>query len=369
MTLTQQSNIEHIVTGGTIDSVWSPEKDTARPGTTSMAAEYFQFLARHGYPGVKSDILMLKDSRDITVEDKHTIARRVAESPVPRAIVTCGTYLMTEVGRRIQAYPSMRKNPFGKRVAMVASLTPLEGFNMSDGGFNLGMAQAVLETNFSRDCPVVGVVNGIVAPIDSLEKDLTTATFGSIDIDDSMLGYDHYTLIPAGGTIDFTFNGLDAVEPAATSFVPGYIRNRVRSKIEFDATPPILKDSRDLTAGELDIIVELVRKASTNFVLVTAGLIKIADLRAKLSEALASGSDQDHQKRVILTGSRYMLNSIDMSDAPYNLGYALGKLGTVEPGVHIALAGRIISPDEDPLPYVYTDNELAKILAQLETIR
>lgn len=366
MTLTQLSDIEHIATGGTIDSVWSPERDTARPGKTSMASEYFQFLAQHGYPGVRSDVLMLKDSRDITVEDKHIIAQRVAESPVPSAIVTCGTYLMTEVGRRIQSYPSMRKNPFGKRVAMVASLTPLEGFNMSDGGFNLGMAQAALETEFKQaGCSVVGVVNGIVAPIDALEKDLTTATFGSIDIDDAMLGYDHYTLIPAGGTIDFTFNGLDAVQPAPASFVPGYIRDHVRSKIGFEATPPILKDSRDLTADDIDIIVELVRKAPTNFVLITAGLIKMADIRKRLGDVLVAGDKNDRQKRVILTGSRYMLNSIDMSDAPYNLGYALGKLGTVDSGVHIAVAGRIIGSDEDPLPYIYTDSELAQILASL----
>lgn len=360
MTVDQTSNIQHIATGGTIDSIWSPERDTAVAAKSSLVTDYFQFLSQHGYPHINSKTLLLKDSRDITVEDRQLIAREVAESASPRTIVTCGTYLMTEVGRRIKAYPTMRDNAFKKRVAMVASLTPLRGFNMSDGGFNLGMAQAALELDLPEAHTVLGVVNGIIAPIDALEKDLTTATFGAIDLEDNLLGYDKYALIPAGGTIDFTFNGLDAVEPASSSFVPDYIRNQVRSKLEFNATPPILKDSRDLTGADLDIIAQLVCKAQTGHVIVTAGLIKMAELRDKIQNALASSGERNQQKRVIITGSRYMLSSIDMSDAPYNLGYAHGKLGAVKPGVHIALAGRII--DDDPLRYAYSDNELARIL-------
>lgn len=361
MVLGHPSNIEHIATGGTMDSIWSPEKDTAVPAQTSLAAEYLQFLGRHGYPDIQSDVLMLKDSRDITIEDKKLVARRVAESAVPKAIVTSGTYLMTEVGRRIQGHPTMRTNPFNKRVAMVASLTPLQGYSMSDAGFNLGMAQAALEN--LNGSSVVGVVNGIVAPIEVLEKDLTTATFESVDTSDSLLGYNHYTIIPAGGTMDFVFNGLDGVEPAATSFVPGYIRNQVRSTLEFDATPPILKDSRNLTEEDIDMVIDLVRGAPTEFVIITSGILRIAKLRDRLNKALLEGDDHDKQRRVVLTGARYMLNSLDRSDAPYNLGYAHGKLGTVAPGAHIALAGRMIEDTEDPLSYVYHDDELAKIAA------
>ena len=362
MILGQASGIEHLATGGTMDSIWSPEKDTAVPAQVSMAAEYFQFLARHGYPEIQSEVLMLKDSRDIEIEDKKLVARRVAESAVPRAIVTSGTYLMTDIGRRIQAHPTMRANHFDKGVAMVASLTPLEGFSMSDGGFGLGMAHAVLEDlDPKRSSAVVGVVNGVVAPIDVLEKDLTTATFESVDTSDSLLGYNRYTVIPAGGTIDFTFNGLDGVEPAETSFVPSYIRHRVRSSIEFDATPPILKDSRNLTSEDMDMVVELVRQAPSEFVLVTAGILRIAELRARLDQALANGDDHDRSRRVVLTGARYMLNSLTKSDAPYNLGYAHGKLGTIQPGAHIALAGRLIDDHEDPLSYVYTQRELEKV--------
>ncbi len=361
MLVNQPSGIEHIATGGTIESIWSPEEDTAVTAHTSKVADYLQFLSKHGYPDIPSEVLMLKDSRKITIDDKKLVARRVAESATRNAIVTSGTYLMTEIGRRIQSHPSMRKNIFNKKVAMVASLTPLEGFSMSDGGFNLGMAHAILEDD-SITAPVMGVVNGAVAPIDALEKDLTTATFESVDTSDSLLGYSRYTLIPAGGTIDFVFDGLDGVEPTATSFIPAYLRTKVRTTVDFDATPPILKDSRKLTDEDMDMVIDVVREAPTEFVIVTSGLLKMTDLRDRLKAGLQSGDNLD--RRVILTGARYMLNSLDRSDAPYNLGYAHGKLGLVDPGVHIAVTGRVLGENENPLNYCYTDQELETVLSQ-----
>lgn len=355
MVLGEVSQTEHIATGGTVDGVWSPEKDTVVMGHKSSVADHLQFLGRHGYPIIPSEVLMLKDSRDITSVDKNNIARRVAESATPMTIVSSGTYLMKEIGDRIRTHPNMRNNRFNKRVAMFASLTPMNGFSMSDGGFSLGMACAILEHK-GLVHPVVGVVNGMVAPINALEKDLTTATFENIDKSDSVLGYNRYTLVPAGGSIDFVFDGLDGVRPAATSSIPRYLRDQVRTVAEFDATPPILKDSRNLTDAEQDLVVDLVREAPTEFVLVTSGLLEIAALRKKLAAGLRKGDDRE--RRVIVTGSRYLLRSLDESDAPFNLGYAHGKMGIVEPGVHVTVAGRLLEEQQDPLEYCYTNREL-----------
>jgi hypothetical protein len=88
--------------------------------------------------------------------------------------------------------------------------------------------------------------------------------------------------------------------------------------------------------------------------------LRMHELRARLSEALANGDDHDRERRVVLTGARYMLRSLDKTDAPYNLGYAHGKLGAVRPGAHVALAGRLIDDNDDPLRYVYSPEELDK---------
>ncbi len=192
------------------------------------------------------------------------------------------------------------------------------------------MAHAVLENLNSKDSPsVVGVVNGIVASISVLEKDLTTATFESVDTSDSLLGYNRYTVIPAGGTIDFVFNGLDGVRACQTSFVPGYIRGQVRSTVEFNCLPPILKDSRNLTKDDIDIVVDLVREAPTGFVLVTMGILKMAELRKRLGDALSRGDDHDNSKRVILHWRTIHAQFTQRERRSHNLGYAHGKLGSL----------------------------------------
>ncbi len=355
MILGEPSGIEHIASGGTVESIWSPEEDTAVSPPISIVQLFYQFLTEHGYPHISSDVLMLKDSREITIGDKGEIAQRVAESAMQKTVVTSGTYLMAEIGKRIQNHPSMQQNRFLKKVAMVASLIPLRGFTMSDGGFNLGMAQAVLESPRVTE-PVVGVVNGAVAPIHKLEKDLTTATFENLDPSDNLLGYDSFTLVPAGGTIDFVFNGLDGVEPAPNSFIPSFLRHNVRTRTPFSAMPPILKDSRNLTNEDMDIVVDMIREAPTKHVLVTAGLIRIGELRDRVSQGLATGDDRD--RNVFITGSRYLLNSAEFSDAAYNLGYACGQLGLVHAGVHLSVTGRVVADHEDPLSYCYKDSEL-----------
>jgi hypothetical protein len=240
-------------------------------------------------------------------------------------------------------------------------MIPMKGMQMSDGGFSAGLAQAALENESITD-PVIGVVNGQVAPIETLEKDLTTATFEVVDSKDSLLGYESYTLIPGGGTIDFEFDGLDGVHPAQESLVPGYLRNNIRTFVDFDAMPPILKDSRLLTQEDIDMIVAYAQEAPTEHILVTAGLLRMAELRDNIKKGLAGKEHRD--KRVVITGARYMLGSLGRTDAPYNLGYAHGKLGTITPGTHVAITGRLLEAGQDPLEYCYTDEELATVTHQ-----
>lgn len=49
------------------------------------------------------------------------------------------------------------------------------------------------------------------------------------------------------------------------------------------------------------------------------------------------------------------------SDAPFNLGYALGKVGFVDPGVHVAVNGIVVPRNEDVLKVMYTPEEISRI--------
>lgn len=262
---------------------------------------------------------------------------------------------MPDIGRHISRHANRAHfDRFDKRIAITGALTPLDGFSMSDGGFNLGMSAAVLE-EASLEERILAVMNGTAVPADDLEKDLTTSTFTSYDLEGDQLRYDRFIVVPAGGSIDFELNSMDGVVPAAESAIQGYLRNKVKSVKEFDATPPILKDSRELTDEDIDTVVEMVKQSTDEHIIVTSGLIRMADLRRELKRGLDSKSDRD--RKVVLTGSRMMLRMAGHSDAPFALGYALGKVGFVEPGVHAAVAGRIVDPRANPVNYAYNMEE------------
>ena len=353
-------NIEHFATGGTIDSVWVPEKDTAQVADYSVTGEYLRFLGQYGFDLIPSTTLLLKDSREISVPMQDQMAASLAESSAKRLLVTSGTYLMPDIARSLSSHVMAQHFPsYGKRVVFTGSLTPIKGFEMSDGGFNLGMAVALLQQErIPGDPTILATMNGNAVPDTSLRKDLTTATFSGRTEADDVLGYRNLTLIPAGGTIDFEEDGLDGLQPAADSAIPTYLRDRVRLTKKVEAGAPILKDSRQLTTEDISTVVDMIRNSTDEYTLVTAGLIKIGDLRAKIQEAL-TGEDRD--RRIVLTGSRFKLRGSSMTDATFNLGYALGALGNVEPGAHIALAGRMIPDEENPLPYVYKPGEVEKV--------
>lgn len=364
MILGEQSNIELYATGGTLDMVWSPEEDELMSISDSNCVKYLAFLARLGYPGIDTEVLMQKDSRKIDDSDQLKIVNTVAEAAAQRVVVTTGTYAMDAIGKDIEEHPNMETNTTGMSVAMVSSIIPIKGFEMSDAPFNLGMAVAVLGHVDPKEVPVFGVASGIAAPIGTMRKSLHDATYRRRGSEINILGYEDYTLVPAGGTIDFESDGLDGVAPAKRSLIPGYIRDNVRSSVKFQATPPILKDSRLLTEGDMDTIVDLVRSAQSEFVIVTSGLLRIGELRGKLNDALSAGDDHDRSRRVVLTGSRHMLGTVGYSDATFNLGFAHGILGKVDPGAHVALTGRLIKDHENPLEYAYRPDELEKVKLQ-----
>jgi len=51
-------------------------------------------------------------------------------------------------------------------------------------------------------------------------------------------------------------------------------------------------------------------------------------------------------KAVIITGSVIPLKGYDMSDAPFNLGFAFATLQHMDSGVKLVLQGHVFSPDD-----------------------
>lgn len=346
--------IQHFATGGTIDSIWFPEQDTAKNTTYSVASKYFEWLEAKGFVHIDSQTLDLKDSREISLSDRKKYADIIVESSHNRIIVTVGTYLMPELAKTIHKHYSLQHHlNRDKHVVVTGSLIPMEDFMMSDGGFNLGMSCALLTTFKGKLPSISAVINGQALPADDLEKDLTNATFAKSE--DDFLGYDDYTLIAAGGSISFTPNDMDILIPMKESDIPNYIRNKVRTVKNPSFTPPLLKDSRDLNETDIRNIINMINNTVHKHIIVTCGLIRIKELRDAIEAGL---DDSSTDKQIVMTGSRLPLKMAGYTDATFNLGFAHGVLGALNPGVHIALAGRVYGQGDDPLIHTYSKKEL-----------
>jgi hypothetical protein len=344
-----------VVGGGTIDSHWDPSRDTAVPNIQSVIQEALERGPR--LSNIRSQTIVLKDSRDIGKEDRRRFTNCVAEVPAHRVIATCGTYLMTDLAKSIHRHPIYQYfEKFDKRVTVTGSIIPVKGFVMSDGLFNVGMCDATLQQDDLKPRLFI-VMNGSVFDVSDVEKDLSRAEFSSSDGDD-ILGFNKYLLIPAGGSIDFEPDGMDSWVPAQMSTIPFFLREKVRSTKEIEVTPPILKDSTLLTQGDKDLIVDMVRSSTRGHTLITSGIYRIHDLSDHLQSALTGN---DKERTIVCTGSRLSLEHCTFTDATYQLGYAIGRMGFEQPGVHTAINGKVLKPGESVISHVFTEAEIEQL--------
>ncbi len=124
--------IEVIITGGTIDSQWDGAKDTVVVRQESSLPEFFKSL--NLYNKISFTTVCMRDSREISNEDRNKIIEIIEENPVQKVIITHGTYTMPDTAKYLQTNLDFK----GKTIVLLGSFTPLKGFDMSDAGFNLG---------------------------------------------------------------------------------------------------------------------------------------------------------------------------------------------------------------------------------------
>jgi L-asparaginase len=131
------------MTGGTIDSVYDAVKMTINVSKQSFIPEYFEQLlsSLKPYAEIKFSELFMKDSRDLTPEDRKEILKAVEESEAAKIIVTHGTYTIPETARFLKENLENKD----KVVVLVGSMIPLKDFDFSDAPFNLGYAFAQVQ--------------------------------------------------------------------------------------------------------------------------------------------------------------------------------------------------------------------------------
>ena len=130
-------------------------------------------------------------------------------------------------------------------------------------------------------------------------------------------------VVTTGGTIDkIYFDRLSEFEVGEPQVGALLAQANVTFSWTIDAL--LRKDSLELTEPDRDAIVDAVRRADADRVLVTHG----TDTMLETAERLRAVSD----KTIVLTGSMQPATLRD-SDAVFNIGFALSVLRTAAPGV------------------------------------
>ena len=115
----------------------------------------------------------------------------------------------------------------------------------------------------------------------------------------------------------------------------GGVLERANVVVDYEVASILRKDSLDLTDEDRALIGERVAADSASKIVVTHG----TDTMIKTAKALEGIPG----KTIVLTGSMYPARFRD-SDAVFNLGCAVTAVQILNPGVYIAINGRIFDP-------------------------
>jgi len=133
-----ESSLHFIITGGTIDSHYDPDKCTVIPGRDSVIPEYLKNVVGLSSSKITFTEICMKDSRDLTQKDIGKIKTIIETSSSNRFLITHGTYTLSSTAKFLE----MNLDRKDVTVVLTGAMIPLTGFCPSDAGFNLGFALA-----------------------------------------------------------------------------------------------------------------------------------------------------------------------------------------------------------------------------------
>ncbi|MBN2206956.1 MAG: asparaginase [Candidatus Aminicenantes bacterium] len=144
------------------------------------------------------------------------------------------------------------------------------------------------------------------------------------------------TIFSIGGTIDKVyFDQLSEYQIGGPSIRD--IFGHLTLNFAYDIVSMIRKDSLDMTDEDRRAIVEAVRAAPSDRILITHG----TDTMVETAKTLKDVRD----KVIVLTGAMEPAG-FKTSDAVFNVGCAVAAVQILPPGVYIAINGGVYRPDE-----------------------
>ena len=143
-------------------------------------------------------------------------------------------------------------------------------------------------------------------------------------------------IITTGGTIDKIYfddkSDYQVGEPQISQ-----ILHAMHVAFDFEVMALMRKDSLHINDGDRSLIRAAIAASDTGHVLITHG----TDTMKETATALKGFEN----KTIVLTGALNPARFRD-SDAIFNIGCAVGAVQSLQPGVYIAMNGKVWDPDE-----------------------
>ena len=144
--------------------------------------------------------------------------------------------------------------------------------------------------------------------------------------------------IQTGGTIDKDYPkttkgyAFEISEPAVRR-----ILEKLNPDFEYEIISALKKDSLDITEDDRQKILDVCKKTKCDKIVITHGTDTMLETAKKLSPI--------KDKIIIITGAMRP-ERFSNSDAPINIGMAIGAVNILNNGIYIAMHGRVLRWDK-----------------------
>ena len=155
-----------LITGGTLDKV----HDTATEGLLfrkSRKSHIGELLRVGRSHAPRLDVILMKDSLDMSDEDREVILQAINKAPENHIVVTHGTGTMALTAKFLDGKTGH------KTVVLTGAMRPFS-LGKSDAGFNVGGGIIAAQT---LPAGVYGVMNGRIFTAQNLRKDIKRGRF------------------------------------------------------------------------------------------------------------------------------------------------------------------------------------------------
>ncbi len=152
-------------------------------------------------------------------------------------------------------------------------------------------------------------------------------------------------VIITGGTIDSEWNGSkDTVAVSDHSTLPAYfdeLGKNLKFPYEFLFNEICMKDSRAINEEDRKKIVKAIETSKSDKILITHGTYTMPETARYVKKHLKRKG-----QTIVVTGSMVPIKGFDFSDGPFNLGFSIGMIGNLKPGVYVCMNSMVFDPDE-----------------------